>query len=1540
MPGMNFPRFGGGAASTPLASSRIPDIPFSALPREISRKLRGAAARIRRILFLRGLFAVLATALIAILVSMAVDYMVTFTGHTVRWVLWAIGVGAVAVVARQTLVKPLSQKFTPARLAALLERNHPELQERLSTVVELLSMPDAVGEGSELLLDVVKSAAESDVRGLSPSREFSIRTVKPRFFLTAAAVLVLTVLFLVWPDDVGRLFARAVVPAAEIDNVWADNLHVAPGRDEFVLEGEPYTIHLAVVGGFPGKAYVRCRPLDRSSGETSERMAESAATEEDGTGVRHYSHTIAAVDKSFSYYVVCGSAVTRAYDVVALPIPAFSKATVTLNYPTYTGAAPKTLDEGTLDVSAVEGTRVSLRIVPNGTRDRPVHSRLSFADDHVLDAEETDGSPVAWEFPVSAQNAGSYEIRLFDDNGFTNAPSAHSISLLKDEAPTIAFTSPTNLVFTLPAHGTVPVAYELKDDFGVSAPMLQAKVDSGAWHDLRPLPAEPSGSVAPVRSGAAEIRLSDLPVAPKAGAQFRLRARDNLPPSLGGPHDAFSPVIVVRLDGAARTIGSKRLQQAGEKAKAKAETIEKNLRDAMERTREARREQLANRPEQAAEKLAQAKEAIAKAEDKAREMMREMKDGDMAALAKDAKDLLEETLKPAREKADEAIAAKPEERVSEIDKLLEKLDGAADAAKDLQEKRKALEKELKAAQEITELSDKQKMLANELGKKMTEEEKKAWEEKQKALLDELKKKRDELSADPLAAQREQAEDLAKRYAALARRQQALENTAAALAKDPYAQPPHDALAKATPSLDPAVTDTERFVAAQEPLAREAEELARDVGALVRSLPVRALDDPSNPVTDARREANAARDRSRNAAEEARLRVEDEKNPPADEPPADAGSAEPAPAGSDEDDEFGGLDDLLTADDLAALDAAAGPRKDMDEEMRAAAAAEERAAQLLAASAKAIDELSKKMGEENAEAAKRAEEAMQAAMEALKNMEDPLAKQREKAEELARRFDELAGRQDRLSDEQGKKGASDKLADDQRELARDVADLRRELDDLVRTIPEKSQAAATVRGARSDSEEARREADGAAEEARLRADEKDGPKKEEPPPAPTKTDDFFGEEDEFGGGLDDLLTAEDLEAISHAGEPVRRDLAKSMERAEDALRRGKDKMDEAAKAIDELSKKLAEGSMQDPSQMQPMDPSQMQPMDPSQMQNQQNMDPSQMQNQQNMDPSQMQPMDPSQMQQMQGDPNAQRDWNGERDPNAETQNAEGDPNADRKWDGERDPNAEVPIGEWDPNAEHAPWDGKKDPNAQDEANKDGQWDPNAQRDPWDGKKDPNAKDEPPKDGEWDPNAKRDPWDGKLDPNAQQQQQQGQQQQQKGQQQQQQQQQGQQQQQQQQQGQQQQQPQNAQQQAQQQAQNAAQQMQQMAQQMQQQAGSQQQNQQQQQNGPQQQQQQQQGPQQPNQQQQQNQQNQPQNPQQQQNSQQQGPHQEHKPIDPNSIGEYNPLRNLGVSDNDWLRVQNGGGSEALDAAVEKVPPEYRDLVREYFQALANEK
>ena len=106
-----------------------------------------------------------------------------------------------------------------------------------------------------------------------------------------------------------------------------------------------------------------------------------------------------------------------------------------------------------------------------------------------------------------------------------------------------------------------------------------------------------------------------------------------------------------------------------------------------------------------------------------------------------------------------------------------------------------------------------------------------------------------------------------------------------------------------------------------------------------------------------------------------------------------------------------------------------------------------------------------------------------------------------------------------------------------------------------------------------------------------------------------------------------------------------------------------------------------------------------------------------------------------------------------------------------------------------------------------------------------------------------------------------------------------------------------------------------MQKMAEQMQKQSGSKQQNQQQQQ---------------------QNQKNQ--NQQGEQQSESSGEHKEgsesKKP--PNQDGVPMLFQNLGISEADWFKMKGDVGSERFDSALDKVPPEYRDLVKAYFQGL----
>ena len=231
-------------------------VSFEALPPDIASKLRQAVRRIRSIIWMRGLLAVVAAAAIAILAIMAVDAMVMIYASGIRWAMWSCGVAAVAATAFHMLARPLSKPFTPARIAAMIERNHPELEERLSTVVELISQPGTAAEGSSQLLDVLTGDAVRDVMHVSPAREFTTRTVKPKLVVAAAALGLIALLFAIWPKSMSRLVLRTVLPSAQVDNLYADNLSVSPG-DAYVLEGEPLAFELAIKGGYPQQAFLR-----------------------------------------------------------------------------------------------------------------------------------------------------------------------------------------------------------------------------------------------------------------------------------------------------------------------------------------------------------------------------------------------------------------------------------------------------------------------------------------------------------------------------------------------------------------------------------------------------------------------------------------------------------------------------------------------------------------------------------------------------------------------------------------------------------------------------------------------------------------------------------------------------------------------------------------------------------------------------------------------------------------------------------------------------------------------------------------------------------------------------------------------------------------------------------------------------------------------------------------------------------------------------------------------------------------------------------
>ena len=98
-------------------------------------------------------------------------------------------------------------------MARVLETRYPQLQERISSVLELLSMGDAAALiGSQQLIDLLAREARLDLARFSPRQEFRSDSQRPALIAAGAVLLILLILLLIWPRQTTLLLKRAVAP--------------------------------------------------------------------------------------------------------------------------------------------------------------------------------------------------------------------------------------------------------------------------------------------------------------------------------------------------------------------------------------------------------------------------------------------------------------------------------------------------------------------------------------------------------------------------------------------------------------------------------------------------------------------------------------------------------------------------------------------------------------------------------------------------------------------------------------------------------------------------------------------------------------------------------------------------------------------------------------------------------------------------------------------------------------------------------------------------------------------------------------------------------------------------------------------------------------------------------------------------------------------------------------------------------------------------------------------------------------------------------
>ncbi|MGE9266705.1 MAG: hypothetical protein ACQKBY_01310, partial [Verrucomicrobiales bacterium] len=292
-------------------------------PPEMSKGLKALRSRVRRVQFWRGFWASLAVLVAGLLLVTALDFLFNPPGAA-RWLLFLAWMGATAAAVWHFLIKPLSHKISLVQIARWMENRHPEIEERVSTAMELSDHPEGVSE--ELLKDLTEHA-QADVKGVDPNLEVTTKRVR-RWLWPATALLVLVLgLLAIFPQEYGRLLSRAFTPHKDSGNAGAVKFTIKPGDVE-ILEGDELVLEFA----YEGRDQLEFVKV----GDDGERVAEPLLPVLEEEGVKHYRYHVSDATESFQYYATAGKAESDHYEVTVWPEPRLDDLRVTYQEPAYT----------------------------------------------------------------------------------------------------------------------------------------------------------------------------------------------------------------------------------------------------------------------------------------------------------------------------------------------------------------------------------------------------------------------------------------------------------------------------------------------------------------------------------------------------------------------------------------------------------------------------------------------------------------------------------------------------------------------------------------------------------------------------------------------------------------------------------------------------------------------------------------------------------------------------------------------------------------------------------------------------------------------------------------------------------------------------------------------------------------------------------------------------------------------------------------------------------------------------------------------------
>lgn len=511
------------------------------LPDQIVWALRELIRRRRTAIVIRGLCATAGASGLALLCVMALDAAMVLFSAWPRWTLSGAWAAVTLLAAYVTILLPLAKSFTLTGMARIIEGRHPEMHERISSALQLLSSPDRPElRGSDQLIAALAVQATTEALALQPRREITLAAAKPFAIAAGAALAILMILFIAWPDRTRQLFVRAIAPGANLPNIQAADLLVQPGSIT-IAQGSRLQVQATVKDARAKSAEFRW--VDANAAEHIEPMASLGAQDQEP----RFTFTCTPASSSFRYRVRAGDALSAYYEVQVVPPPAPEQVSMSFVYPEYTGRK-SSIQTQNGPIKAPVGTTVRLSVLAN----KPLASAQVLVQTQSSQVVEARLLPDQRQCEAVVQLTpglkGKWTLRLLDQQGFSCELPWQTIESQPDLPPQARFIAPQETSLRLSREDRLPLSFVFSDDHGLGRIELRVSGEKGL---LATVDLAGGKAMQKIATGSYVLDLSQLKLGDSRALTVQLRVLDNLPADNKGPQEGLSSSIGVQLDALA-----------------------------------------------------------------------------------------------------------------------------------------------------------------------------------------------------------------------------------------------------------------------------------------------------------------------------------------------------------------------------------------------------------------------------------------------------------------------------------------------------------------------------------------------------------------------------------------------------------------------------------------------------------------------------------------------------------------------------------------------------------------------------------------------------------------------------------------------------------------------------------------------------------------------------------------------------------------------------------------------------------------------------